>query len=469
MSGIINSIILAIARKRGLVLHEKSTFDDSYSGTGLNPTAIGANVITGIALDDSDIFIRGSNKRAKALQDMATYYTDDIRSVACETALGTGDVIIRPYTDGINIGLNIIQNKDFAVVSAIGNHLKAVIMKLGEYKTNIGDVYRLFELQELQAYDGKSTVRITRYAFKNSNEVPIESTNWAGFTKAELITADQLLLGRYKCPTINRNDINGNNGVPLTYGCEDIIENIRKRYRDYNDEFDQKKSKIFADRTLFNRDSKDPYKLKLDGSTFVKVNSSIDGGVGSSIEDYSPAIRETEQRAGNDFNFSVLEMCCGFSRGIFTSPETSFATATEMKNSLKKTFSFVQKFRRSIEFGDRMLFRALDIMMNLNGTSPVGDYDIDFQWSYDYIEETKERFNQLMQGHSIGAVKTEDVTAWVMDLTEEESKKYLAELEEEERNKERDLIEHEQSGAASSSGIFGGNSGQSGENSGQAE
>lgn len=471
MSSIINSLILAIARRRGLILHEKEDVTTDYTNTGLNPTAIGANVITGIALDDSDIYVRGVSDRAKALQAMATYYIDDIRSAACEVSLGTGDVIIRPYTDGYNIGLNIIGNDDFAVISAVGNVLKSVIMKLDEYRLKNGDIYRLFEVQELTKYDEQSTVAIHRYAYKNSNEVPLDITNWAGFEKEESILADQLLIGRYKCPTINRDNPNGNCGVPITYGCDDIISNIKKRYIDYNHEFDQKRSKIFADRTLFARDNQckgGDLKMTVDGSTFVKMQGGVEGGVSSMIQDYSPSIRETEQRAGNDFNFSILEMCCGFSRGIFTTPETSFATATEMKNSLKKTFSFVQKFRRSIEFGDRMLFKALNIMMNVNGITPVGDYCIDFQWSYDYIEETKERFNQLMQGHSIGAVKTEDVTAWIMDLNEEESKKYVADLENEALQKEQAVIQFEQA-ENNAGGVFGGNPGQSGGNSGQAE
>ena len=81
------------------------------------------------------------------------------------------------------------------------------------------------------------------------------------------------------------------------------------------------------------------------------------------IEDYSPAIRETEFQAANNFNLSVLELCCGFSRGVFTKPETAFATASEMKNSLKKTFAFVKRFRRRLEVGDRMLFNAINIII----------------------------------------------------------------------------------------------------------
>ena len=167
---------------------------------------------------------------------------------------------------------------------------------------------------------------------------------------------------------------------------------------------------------------------KIEGKTFMKVKGAIDGGVKGMIEDYSPAIRETEFREANNFNLSVLELCCGFSRGVFTTPETAFATATEMKNSLKKTFAFVKRFRKRLEFGDRMLFNAINIIMNINGTTPIGDWDIRHDWSYDYIEETKERFNQLLQGHSAGVVKDETLCAWINNLDEEEAAQYMAEL-----------------------------------------
>ena len=143
---------------------------------------------------------------------------------------------------------------------------------------------------------------------------------------------------------------------------------------------------------------------------------------------YSPAIREAEFQAANNFNLSVLELCCGFSRGVFTSPETSFATATEMKNSLKKTFAFVKRFRKRLELGDTMLFHAIDIMMNSLGTTPIGEWTISHDWSYDYIEETRERFNQLMQGHSAGVVSDETLCAWINNLKEDEAAAYMEDI-----------------------------------------
>lgn len=429
----VKNIFIKIASKLGLELVDKTDTAISFVESGLNPTAIGAGVIANIAIDDSDVIIEGDNARASALREIKEYYTDELQTAVAEVSLGTGDAIVRPYTDGKYIGLNIIGNDNFVVTESIGTHLKGVIMKLDEYQ-NDNKTYRLFESQTLKDENEPVVVYIRRFAFKDDKDIDLSLTSWSGMESEETIVADQLLLGRYKCPTINRDNYNSANGVPITFGYEKIVDNIKTKYAQYNDEFDRKQALIIADKTMFKKDpnSKDDTgatKFRLGGTQFLKIKSNnIDGGVKGMIEDYSPAIRETEFQAANNFNLSVLELCCGFSRGVFTKPETAFATASEMKNSLKKTFAFVKRFRRRLEIGDRMLFNAINIIMNINSTTPMGDWSMHHDWSYDYIEDTKERFNQLMQGHSAGVVKDETVCAWINNLSEDEAKKYMAEL-----------------------------------------
>lgn len=429
INSVVKNIFLKIARRMDLELQEKNDTKIDYGDEGLNPTAIGAGVIADIAIDDSDIIIDGNNSRADALREIKDYFADEIETVAAEVSLGTGDCLLRPFTDGKYIGINVIGNDNFVITESIGTHLKGVIIKLDEYTTN-RHTFRLFENQTLRETDGKKIVYIRRFTYKDEREVAIESTNWKNIQPEESIVADQLLVGRYKCPTINRENYNSANGVPITFGCENIIENIQTKYKQYNDEFDRKEAVIFADRTMFKKeaDENGRPKLKMDGREFIKVKSGVDGKVSDAIQDYSPAIREADFQNANNFNLSILELCCGFSRGVFTKPETAFATATEMKNSLKKTFSFVKKFRRRIESGNRMLFNAINIIMNINGTTPIGGWELRHDWSYDYIEQTTERFNQLLQAHSAGVVKDETLCAWVNGLTEEQATKYIQEL-----------------------------------------
>lgn len=439
MSEALRLIFKKIALKLGLELKEKNeVINYDFTAPGLNPTVIGASSVATITIDDSEIAIIGESERAKRLEDICEYYTDEILPTVAEVALGTGDCIARPYTDGKDIGVDIIGNNDFAITRTIGNKIKGVVMKIAEYQAN-NATYVLTESQELRDENGTSICQIRRFAYKDGKELSLGSTDWADYEEEQNIISDVLLIGRYKCPTVNRKNYNSPNGVPITYGCDDIISEIKKQYKEYNDEFSVKRSRIFADRTLFKKDVKGDLRLS-PSNEYVTVNGDLNNGVGSLIQEYSPAIREAEHRAGSDFNFGILELCCGFSRGVFTKPETAFATATEMKNSLKKTFSFVKAFRKRIEAGDRGLFDAINVIMNLNGITPVGSWELYHDWSYDYVEETRERFTQLVQSLSVGAIKKSDLTSWVLNMDREQAENYIAEIEvENEQALEREL------------------------------
>lgn len=439
MSEALKQIFKKIAKRLGLELKEKNeVVNYDFSSPGLNPTVIGASSIATITIDDSEIAIAGESERAKRLEEICEYFTDEVLPTVAEVALGTGDCLARPYTDGKGIGIDIIGNNDFAITKAIGNKIKGVVIKIAEYTAN-NSTYILTESQELKDENGVSVCSIRRFAYKDGKEIPLISTDWKDYDEEQNIISDVLLVGRYKCPTVNRKNYNSPNGVPITYGCDDIIGEIKKQYKEYNDEFTVKRSRIFADRSLFKKDTTGNLKLS-PSSEYVTVNGDLNNGVGSMIQEYSPNIREAEHRAGSDFNFGILEMCCGFSRGVFTKPETAFATATEMKNSLKKTFSFVKAFRARIEAGDRGLFEAINVIMNLNNITPVGTWEIYHDWSYDYVEETRERFTQLVQSLSVGAIKKSDLTSWVLNMDREQAEEYIAEIEvENEQALEREL------------------------------
>ena len=121
----IQTIITAIARRFGLELLQipaPSTF--KYSDlSGVNLTAIAANKIATLAFQDSKIYIEGTSARAQWFRDFVENYAEERWPVAGKVALGTGDGVLRPYTDGKRYGLDIISNQDgdFRVCESIGN------------------------------------------------------------------------------------------------------------------------------------------------------------------------------------------------------------------------------------------------------------------------------------------------------------------------------------------------------------
>lgn len=416
----IRSAFLKIAKRFGLELKKKDYPEDesvNYYDKGLNPIAIGANVISTLTLDDSTIEIKGESARAKNLAEIVKYYQENQRATAVEISAGTGDCLLRPYTDGKRIGISLITNSNFAILESIGDYIKSIIIHLDGYTNKSGERYDLYEFQRLTQTDGKSIVTVERIAYKDqSNKVDMANTQWKEMQESQTFTSEQLLFGRIKCPTVNRENPNSVNGVPITFGCENVVKEIRDKYLQYNKEFDKKQAKIFADRTMFaGGEASANYNLPNDDVYQMITGDSANGGVKSLLDIYSPDIRDESFKNASDFNFAMLELCCGLSKGVFTKPETSFSTATEMKNSLKKTFAFMKKFRHQIDSGEKMLISAINILMNLNGISPMGDYEVYSDWSDNYVEEMKERFNELLQLHNQGVITDAELRAWGMD------------------------------------------------------
>ena len=417
---ILKTIFLKIAAKLGLELQRKPIYTDDYSRVDdISLTAVIANRVSTLAMQDSGANVEGNNARATYMQEFLQKFIAERMPVAAEVSLGTGDCLVKPYTDGERIGIDIIKNNNFIVCDSIGDFIKSCIIKADEIKDDNGNIYERYETQMLkegQTDTGQTVSALIIYqsAYKNGNEIPLNSVKaWENIQPETIIpNIDRMLFGRYKCPTVNRGDINGVNGVKITYGLDSVMQKAVDAYNRFNDEFERKEAFIFADKTIFEKDEKGNTTLPTGKK---KIFQLIRGDEGERIKEYSPAIRSAEMETGVNINFKMLELLAGLSNGILTSPTTNFATATEMKASLQATFAFMTKFRASLQSGTIDLLNAIDVLCNANNITPMGEWQVQFDWSSSYIENIQEQFNRLMQAQSIGAVGKEEVRSWVMD------------------------------------------------------
>lgn len=117
-----------------------------------------------------------------------------------------------------------------------------------------------------------------------------------------------------------------------------------------------------------------------------------------------------------------MEKQVGTSRGILTEPATRGATATEIKAGLYDTYAIVELMRTGIEQGLDRLAYAMDVLNNFYGLSPMGDYEMSFDWSYSMIESSQESFNQLVTAAQVDAVDPAEIRQYIMpDETLEEA------------------------------------------------
>lgn len=88
-------------------------------------------------------------------------------------------------------------------------------------------------------------------------------------------------------------------------------------------------------------------------------------------------------------------------------------------------------FRKNIQQGVEELIYAIDVLLNANMLSPLGEYTVTFDWSSAFVTHLNEEFNQLLQGESIGAISVAEIRSWLteqdLQTAEEQVKEILKE------------------------------------------
>ena len=306
-----------------------------------------------------------------------------------------------------------------------------------------GKIYQRFEGQRLDEINGVPTLIIDQFIFADSteltdvNQFPVA---WQDIKTEDYIpNVDSLLLGRYKCPTVNREDVNSENGVKITYGLDTVMDKAVEAFNRFNDEQKKKETMLFVDRTMVKRDEHGNYMLpKGKEKMYLPVNTRDNREM---VHEWSPDMRTEQLEAGIQVNFRMLELLSGLSNGILTPPTTQYATATEMKASLQLSYAFITKFRAQLVKGTNDLLKAVDVILNRNNITPMGSYEVKYDWSSSYIENIEQQFNRLMAAQGIGAVDRAEVRAWTMDETIDVARERVEEIRAEQMNEARELMD----------------------------
>ena len=426
MNDFLTAIFSKIAEKMGFILQPKKyDTSDFFETNDLSITHAISDRLSTITLMDSSITVSGNNKRAKYLNDFADRFWKTRIKTACVTALGTGDCLLKPNIVGENIAVDIISNNNFCITESIGDYIYGVLIKCDKFSKG-NDIYERVEYHRLREANGTSNCHIYQMAFKNGNEISLTSVDvWAEFPPEQIITnVDRLLFGRLKCPVINRDNINGVNGVPITFGLDTIVEQAKISYKRYNKEFEDKETKIFADKSVFSKDARTgkSYVPKGMQNLFMKIRGAVDS---SSIETYSPDIRDGSLENSIERNLRMIELFIGIGEGVISKSTLTYTNVDEVKASRSATFAFITNLRNGINQCVEDLLYAISILSNANGVTPYGDYEIACDWSDSYMESSQERFNQLIQSLSLDIVDKSEVRSWVMSENLDDSKKWI--------------------------------------------
>lgn len=399
-------------------IERQNEWAKDYEDTSdINLTAIIAGKLTTLAVTDAGIAVDGDSIRAEKIQDILNKSVLGRTRSIVSMALGIGGIALVPYCVNNKIFVDAVPQNRFFVTEKVGDEItKAVI--LSDYIVRDGKKYMRWTDYSLE--DGACVIRNRATIGETPCSLDI-LPEWKGISEEIRIpAAEHLLFGYMKCPTCNRRP-EGIHGVPITYGCDKIIERCIETLNEETNEYKLKRAFVGVDSTLFGNDD------KLPKSGLFKTFKG-DGSNDDMWHEYSPEIRYAAYSARVQAQFELLEKAVGTSKGILTTPETA-TTATEVRRTQHDTWALVGEIRKNFEHALDNLVYALDILCNYYNISPAGEYATKYDWDMSMLEDTAATWTQLKDGYSMRIRSRAELRSWQTGETLEEAQKAIDEID----------------------------------------
>ena len=410
---------------------QNELFARDYQRTdAINFTAIFACKLSTLAVTESSCEIEGENRRAQLIGEAVGMVWRKLRKVV-SIMLGTGGVCLIPYEAEGHIYTDVVPQNRLIINRMNGEEIRACSI-LAEMVTR--GTHRYFRWVDYNlGADGFLTIR-NRATLDTGRTIPLTSVpEWADIEEDIVISGVEHLPFAYlKSPVDNRQS-EDMYGVPITYGCDQLITEIMDTLRDVRREYDLKKPFVGMDTTLFEvRDGR--RHLPKTGLFMPVINGGLNN-TGKLWDVYDPEIRDSSYYNRLDKLYELFEKQIGTSSGILTKTEsTQAATATEIKASKFDTYAMVVLIRDAIIAGIDQLCYAFDLLANVNGLGPAGDYTPSYDWNYSMIESSQETFTQLLSSISVNAADASELRQFLFpDETAEEAKARVEEIATERR------------------------------------
>ena len=417
---ILTNVFKVKTETKATEIEENQKYANEYERIDeINFSAIFSNKLANYVVSDSNMNILGENDRQDLLNKLGQSMWKKMKKYT-SMAFGYGGVFIVPYVKKGKLYYSVVPQGRVTIDETEGDLITGATI-LAEKK----------EISEKMG-NTKTYLRWTNYKLKEGNLVieqkfsddmghPIPTPDfWKNIMLKQTITnVDRVLFGYIKSPVNNRKS-NDKYGVPITYGCDDTIKEIKETMKQLFYEYKAKKNFIGVDSTLFNAKNRLP-----EDGIYKTFDFGTDGE--DKFEIYDPQFRDYTNRLQE--LYKRLEHEIGTSYGILSEVDSINATATEIKRSMYDTFTLCDDMRTNIEKAMEDLFYSCNVLANAYNLSSQGNYEIDFDWSYSLLEDTDAEFSHLLQGESKGVVKKEELRQWIYpDEDIEDSKKAVEEI-----------------------------------------
>ncbi len=394
---------------------ENSSYTEKYEDTSeRNFTAVISNRVATLALSDSNVNIPEDNKRAKLLNDIMKKVWNKMQKNA-SLALGVGGALIVPNVQNGRIYFDIVTQDRLRINDMNGEDIVSATV-LADCIEISNNVYYRFVNYEIKnntlLISNKTTTRYGRAATVDK---------WKNFEDIIIANVEKVPFGYIKSPIDNRKT-DDTYGVPVTYGCDAIIKEIKDCLKQIEEEFELKQVRLRVDE----RDLVDEKgKVKLVSKLFLKSHNVNNEDI---FDIFDPAIKDSSYYNRLTRLLEDLEKAIGLSRGILTEPVATYENTQKIREATGSTWAVINSLRDAIEKGVEDFIYACNILANYYNLTPHGEYTISFDWDCSMLESSIETWNQMKDLQSIGGMSKAELRSWQRGETIEDAQKAIDEI-----------------------------------------
>lgn len=380
-------------------LNQNNRFTLEYEDTrDINFNSIFANKLANLTISDSNIDIIGDDNRTKLLKDTLKRLKRKLKRIVAR-GLGTGGVLVIPYVANNKIYFNIVSQNRLIINKTLGEDIIDCTIMADHIVKDKEHYYRFADYTLLNG-----NLIIKYRATKDNMPIDMKSIEqWSLIKDVAISNVSKMPFMFIKSPIDNRRE-NDDYGVPITYGCEKQINEIKETLEQILREYKLKEAFVGADQTMFRGDGALP-----SNGLYRKINAGDD----SFWEVFDPSIRDSSLYNKLMQQCALLEKQIGTSKGILTDRQSGNATATEIKASMKDTFDLVDDIRDSLTEGLNDFLTACNVLANYYNLSAQGDFELSCDWSYSMIEDNQTIFSQMIQGVNQGVIKKAELRQYI--------------------------------------------------------
>ena len=432
---------------------------DVEYGACLNLPAAICSEISRLVLTDFEFKLEGNDLSDFITEQLKTLLRMDNLSKVIEHYCATGAVVLKPYVKTVDangvpdkIGIEAISANYFYPVAFDDGMVTSAIFV--DSKKEHKYLYTRLEMHEWspdkyvvrnKAYRSEEMYNYTDsewsvgYNAKDRfrEEIPLTDVpEWENLEpEVTMKNIDKPLFIYIKVPTANNEDPDSPLGASIYHRAVNVIRATDIQYGGFLWEYEAKKTKIFADTTMFDEERDENGELRLGGyeqKLFRTLHSDQlgDSVVKGLIEPYSPDIRDQSMINGLNENLRQIEFLVGLAYGTLSHTTDVEKTAEEIRMSKQRSYHTVNLIQEAWGLGLQDLCEVIALYAKLYHICPDADIEPVITWGDGVLQDTEKEIMIRMQLANGGFLKKKYVTAYWMGCTPEEAEEqYLPESE----------------------------------------